>query len=57
MILPTTIAVVGGRSLASILAGGPGNCRTGTNSDLDTNAGVSGWWVYLGFTAVTVPYR
>lgn len=54
--LPTTLPLVGGRTLASILAGGPTNCQTGANSDLDTSAGVQGWWVYLSFTAVPVPY-
>jgi cysteine-rich repeat protein len=56
VILPTTLAVVGGRPLASLLAGGPGNCRTGGNSDQDTVGGAAGWWVYLNFTATSVPY-
>ena len=39
-----------------ILPGGdpPGNdknCRPSTQSDKDTNNGVSGWWFYLNFTA------
>ncbi len=56
-ILPASIAVVGGMTLAAVLAGGMGNCRTGTGSDMDTNAaGTRGWYMYFNFTAVTVPY-
>jgi cysteine-rich repeat protein len=44
--LPTTIAVVGGRTIASLLRSG----------DRDTVGGVRGWWFYLNYTGDQVPY-
>lgn len=48
-ILPTSIAVVGGKKFSEILRGGTGNCKSG--SDKDVNNGVSGWWIYLNYAA------
>jgi hypothetical protein len=54
-ILPSTIMVVGGMRLSAILPGGMGNCQS--NSDMDTAMdGTRGWYFYLNFTAVPVPY-
>ena len=45
--LPTTIAIVGGRTIASLL-------RTADQDRL--NDGTVGWWFYLNFTASPVRY-
>ena len=54
-ILPADIAVVGGRSLGSLLRGGTGNCQSGSDMDMSTT-GARGWYMYLNFTARLVPY-
>lgn len=54
IILPADLAVVGGKSLGSLLRGGTGNCKSGT--DKDTHMGVVGWWFYLNYTATTRPW-
>jgi hypothetical protein len=53
-ILPSSLPLVGGQRLSSLLPGGMGNCST--RDDRDTNAGVRGWWFYLNFTAPLVPW-
>jgi hypothetical protein len=53
-VLPTTLPLVGGRALSSLLAGGTGGCAT--TSDKDTVNGVTGWWFYLNFTAQQVAW-
>lgn len=50
-VFPANLAVVGGKTLASVLPGGTGSCKPAVAHDKDTNNGVSGWWFYLNFTA------
>lgn len=52
-ILPTSLPVIGGMPLSSVLPGGTGSCEPGT---LDMNNGVPGWWFYLNFPADQVTY-
>jgi len=60
-IIPSTVAVVGGKPLSSLLTGGTtlsdmmNACHT-QKSDKDTNNGVKGWWFYLNFPAAKVPW-
>ncbi|MBX3275917.1 MAG: hypothetical protein KF729_37015 [Sandaracinaceae bacterium] len=58
-VIPDSVAVVGGRPLASILPGGTGSCRAGggTYPSLGPDGMTRGWWFYLNFTAREVPYR
>lgn len=51
-VLPSSLPIVGGKTLASFLPGGSGNCAS--HSDLDSDGGLTGWWFYLNFTAVRV---
>jgi len=53
-LLPSSLALIGGKPLSSILAGGSGCCAS--TSDMDTLNGVKGWWLYMNFTAPIVPY-
>ena len=53
-IIPSTIPIVGGKPLSSLLAGGSGSCPS--YSDKDVNNGVMGWWFYLNFPAALVPW-
>jgi hypothetical protein len=53
-VLPSTLPLVGGKPLSSLLAGGTGNCAT--TSDKDVVDGVTGWWFYLNFTAQQVAW-
>jgi hypothetical protein len=53
-VLPSTLPLVGGRPLSSLLAGGTGSCAT--TSDKDVVDGVTGWWFYLNFTAQQVAW-
>ncbi|MBK9032872.1 MAG: hypothetical protein IPL61_16640 [Myxococcales bacterium] len=48
-ILPSTLPLVGGQPLSSLLPGGMGNCSS--RDDRDMNGTVRGWWFYLNFTA------
>jgi len=49
-IIPATVPLIGGRPLASVLAGGTGACPA--FSDKDTGPGsVTGWYFYLNFPA------
>ena len=55
VILPDNLPVVGGQPLSSILRGGAGNCKSG--SDMDTGpGGIPGWWIYFNFTADVVSW-
>jgi len=53
--IPSTIAVVGGMSLASLLPGGRGNCSRRDDRDRLSD-GTRGWWFYMNFSARAVPY-
>jgi cysteine-rich repeat protein len=53
-ILPSSLPLVGGQPLSSILAGGTGSCQSSSDKDVDN--GVTGWWFYLNFTAPKVPW-
>jgi hypothetical protein len=53
-ILPLSMPVVGGQPLSILFPGGSGNCATW--SDKDTQGAIPGWYVYLNFTAVKVPW-
>jgi len=53
-ILPASFPVVGGQPLSVLFPGGANNCSS--HSDKDILDGVSGWWMYLNFTATAVPY-
>lgn len=48
-IIPAGFPLVGGMPLSSLLPGGSGNCAS--HSDKDIKDGVTGWWLYLNFTA------
>jgi cysteine-rich repeat protein len=52
--LPSSLPLVGGDPLSSLLPGGSGNCAG--HSDADMNGGVRGWWFYLNFTAPQVTW-
>jgi cysteine-rich repeat protein len=62
-IIPIDVVLVGGKSLAEVLAGGiaPGSCTIGSDpigDDRDTGpGGASGWWFYVNFTATTIPFE
>ena len=53
-ILPSTLPLVGGQRLSTLLAGGTGSCPS--HNDKDVNGGVMGWWFYLNFTAPRVTW-
>jgi hypothetical protein len=46
----------GDHTLSSLLPGGTGNCRNGDDRDLGLDGTTVGWWFYLNFPAVEVPY-
>jgi cysteine-rich repeat protein len=48
-ILPSSLPLVGGQPLSSLLAGGANACPSYSDKDMDN--GVMGWWFYLNFTA------
>jgi cysteine-rich repeat protein len=52
--LPSTLPLVGGQPLSSLLPGGTNNCAGHSDKDMDN--GVVGWWFYLNFTAPKVPW-
>ena len=52
--LPSTIPLVGGQPLSSLLPGGMGNCSP--RDDRDMNGGIRGWWFYLNFVAPRVTW-
>jgi hypothetical protein len=53
LVFPASTPLVGGRTLASLLPGGPGAC--GGVGGLSTVDGQRGWWFYLNFDAVQTP--
>ena len=54
-ILPSTLPLIGGRAISSLLPGGTGNCNA--TSDKDVNNGVTGWWLYFNFPATHVRWN
>jgi hypothetical protein len=54
-IIPAGIPVVGGLPLSTLLPGGASNCAA--HNDKDVHDGVTGWWMYLNFTATAVDYE
>lgn len=59
-IIGSTLPLVGGMSLSSLLPGGDPPGANNTNcapfSDIDINDGVRGWWFYFNFSAGKVPF-
>lgn len=55
LILPANLPVVGGKPLSSLFPGGADNCAG--SDDRDVHESESGWWIYLDFTAKTVPWQ
>lgn len=53
---PTDIPVLGGKTLASVLAGGAGSCQQNRDDRDVLPDGTRGWWFYLDFTADQVPF-
>lgn len=53
-IIPASLAVIGGQPLSKLFPGGTGN--PSGHDDRDVREGVTGWWVYLNFTASRVPW-
>jgi hypothetical protein len=58
--IPASFPLIGGLPLSTLLPGGDppgaGNTNCAAFSDLDVNDGAAGWWFYLNFSAVEVPY-
>lgn len=55
-ILPSSLPVVGGQPLSSILPGGTGNCSSGDDRDIGPDGSTVGWYFYMNFVATEVPY-
>ena len=58
-VFPSDLPLVGGKKLSELLVGGDNFCtRPDGGTDLDTGPdGVTrGWYFYINFTSVTVPY-
>jgi hypothetical protein len=55
IIIPPTIPLVGGSTLASLLPGGTGSCATHTAKDIGPMS-QPGWYFYLNFTAHRVTW-
>ena len=53
-IIPAGYPLVENKPLSSLFPGGKDN--PSPLDDLDTRAGVSGWWIYLNFTASRTPW-
>lgn len=47
VVFPAETPVVGGQTLASLLAGGTGNCSNSDDRDVFTDGKTSGWWFYF----------
>lgn len=47
---------LGGGTLSSLFPGGTGNCASDDGTGLDDLGGTPGWWIYLAFEALPVPY-
>jgi hypothetical protein len=57
-IMPANMAVIGGKSLSSLLRGGVSSCSQPSPAVGDKDigpGGVTGWYVYLNFIATVVP--
>ncbi len=54
VLLPPDLPLIGGQPISSLLPGGSGNCAA--HSDMDSFNGEPGWWVYLEFSAASVPF-
>ncbi|MHC5064423.1 MAG: hypothetical protein ACYTG5_10665 [Planctomycetota bacterium] len=52
--LPAELPLIGGQSLASVLAGGIGNCSPTDARDVGPDGQTMGWWFYMNYTAETV---
>jgi hypothetical protein len=52
--LPPDLPLVGDSPISALLPGGTDNCAG--HDDRDDNGGTSGWWFYVEFTAMAVPY-
>ena len=55
-ILPEHIAYVGGQPLSVVLPGGTGSCAVGDDRDLAPDSSELGWWIYMNFEAIEVPF-
>jgi hypothetical protein len=53
IVFPEDIEVIGGQTLASLLAGGQGSCAAG--SDMDQFGGIDGRWFYFDIEATRPP--
>jgi hypothetical protein len=53
-IIPASFAVVGGQPLSKLFPGGKEN--PSSHDDRDVREAVTGWWVYLNFTATRTPW-
>ena len=53
-IIPASLPVVGGEPLSKLLPGGKEN--PAGHDDRDVREAVTGWWVYLNFTATRTPW-
>jgi hypothetical protein len=58
-----TVPFIGGMRLYDVLAGGimPGSCSVGAtpigdDRDVGPDGTTQGWWFYVNFTAVKVPF-
>lgn len=51
-LIPDGVPLLEGQPISVMFPGGTNNCSS--NDDRDTHNGVSGWWVYLNFTASRV---
>ena len=55
VVIPDSIAFVGGMPLESLLRGGMGNCDAGSDMDTHPVHGM-GWWLFLNFPGTEVPF-
>jgi hypothetical protein len=53
-VIPANLPVVGGQPLSKLFPGGTGN--PSSHDDRDVREAVTGWWVYLNFTASRTPW-
>lgn len=51
ILLPSSLPLIGGDPLSSVLAGGNGSCASGDDRDLGPDGMTMGWWFYLNFPA------
>ncbi len=55
VLLPSSLPLVGGDPLSSVLAGGTGACPAHDDRDVGPDGITMGWWFYLNFPAAQVP--